>query len=820
MPSRKRKSKLSSKNQPDELQIAPVCRELVSNLSKAAPTLSTEIAALCEEWLTPLHQRLRTGDVPKDQKIFNDPVWGSITLLPAEVLLLDSPLLQRLRGIRQLGMAHYVYPGSGYDRLEHVRGVVEAAQRIISALDNCADRAAISDPVPKRLPSDHEAIRLAALMHDAGHGPLSHATEPVIADRFVQEIDAAREVIYSVFKDVLKVAPAELLSILMILSPSFLKVITHALFPVSEKSKLPLIMIGSILGSDRYISVPYLAGVVSGPIDADKLDYMARDAHHAGLPIGLETIRLLSQLQIVKVTEENAPTKELRKRARGMKKKEYYDLGITRAGLGAYEQMIVGRAILFDRVYYHHKVRSAEAMVRRLIDLSELSINGNFTLQQLFPSFSDETFILALGGTVRTNTLPLAKDYTRKLSNAIIERRLFHRAFAFSSRYLVGLDALDEQERDDTSALLGREMLKVSAEPHLAKQLETDIASRAQKIAEQLGGIYGAAITIESRDVIVDMPPPDRVTVRGQDILVGNPAGDVELPNLYFDPEKWSQAYRSKKHCGFVYCPKEFRSAVNLASKIVFAERLNVVMGEAADRLTKTNKIHDEGVISDLLASQLIDLDAAQRILRKEVRFARFHRDDLRVPLDWTADGDDVPQRLADALNISRPRGFTASQMGTIIRLIESLASFGDMSSLGGTLRGIGIGEEIKLQKELRNHMRSRGIDVAEGSKLGGGETDLIFERQIVIENKIHADTTDHAMEVAAKYEWQARRYSIPISKEVVATVVGYKPISEKGILQTRHSFLIQRLSDRKTVAIRIVLPVGLDVPSSAKAPS
>ncbi|HEX9620480.1 MAG TPA: hypothetical protein VF989_10105 [Polyangiaceae bacterium] len=62
------------------------------------------------------------GDVPKYPKTLNDAVWGTIQILPCETMLLDTPLLQRLRGIRQLGMAHLVYPGAGYSRLEHSLG--------------------------------------------------------------------------------------------------------------------------------------------------------------------------------------------------------------------------------------------------------------------------------------------------------------------------------------------------------------------------------------------------------------------------------------------------------------------------------------------------------------------------------------------------------------------------------------------------------------------------------------------------------------------------------------------------------------------------
>ena len=108
-------------------------------------------------------------------KVFNDPVWATIELLPWEVILLDSPLVQRLRGVRQLGLAHLVYPGAGYDRLEHARGVVEAADRMLQGLARNAKHrkshgARPDTAIPEVSDDDYYVVRLAALLHDLGQG--------------------------------------------------------------------------------------------------------------------------------------------------------------------------------------------------------------------------------------------------------------------------------------------------------------------------------------------------------------------------------------------------------------------------------------------------------------------------------------------------------------------------------------------------------------------------------------------------------------------------------------------------------------------------
>lgn len=797
--------------------LEPEFREFVDQLHEAAADLSAEIDQLLNRWLSPLLQRLNRADTPKEQKIFNDPVWGSIILQPAEILLLDTPLLQRLRGVRQLGMAHYVFPGAVYDRLEHIRGVVEGAQRIITALDNSISRQKV--PLPRREESDVEAIRLAALLHDIGHGPFSHATEDLIAARYEIEVETAKNVIFAHFDDTLKLAPAELVAIVMVTSQPLLKVLTHPRFPISERERLPAVIAGTLLGSSKYLEAAYLAGVVSGPIDADKLDYMARDAHHAGLTLGLETDRLLTQLQVATVTPDNAPNIELKQRALQADNKRYYDLAISRAGAGAYEQMVVGRAILYDRMYYHHKVRVSEAMVRRLVELSERDKTGKYNLSALMPDFSDGTFLCALGGLVRIEPYLVPSKRTKELAEKILYRDLYHRAFAFSTRFLAGLDAMSDQERADTKGLIGREIQKIAANPDVARDLEKQIAELAQKIGTHLKGIYLPGKTLDESQVLVDLPRPDKVSVRGQDILVSTADGHVELPNIFFDTEKWAQAYRANKLGGFVFCPRESIPVVNLASKIVFAENQGIVTTDAADRLTKTIDLHKPKVLDQLAEANLLAFDTAKRIRNRETRFAQFSRDDIPVPTQWTEDGHDVCRELADKLNSARPRGYTHTQFEAIQNLVEGFSRFFDVSYAGGILKHVKIGEENKLQKSLRDHLRSMGHDIKEAQRISGGQQDLLFNNYLSIENKIYPKQTDRPLNVGKEYGLQSRRYSVPTSNEIIATVVGYQPKSEDGHTLGRQCIDIRCLNDEKTVEIRLAVPVSYSSPSKAVAP-
>jgi hypothetical protein len=109
-------------------------------IATKAPVLVEMLQGLIQQWISPIRENLsRRRSKDGFPKTFNDPIWGVVELYPWEVAILDSPLLQRLRRVKQLGFAHAVYPGAMHSRLEHTLGVVEAAERMMRALERNAD---------------------------------------------------------------------------------------------------------------------------------------------------------------------------------------------------------------------------------------------------------------------------------------------------------------------------------------------------------------------------------------------------------------------------------------------------------------------------------------------------------------------------------------------------------------------------------------------------------------------------------------------------------------------------------------------------------
>ena len=290
-------------------------------------------------------------------EIIRDPLWNNIAVDPLAMRLVDSPAFQRLRYVRQLGLAFLVYPGATHSRFEHALGTYHLARRALSLLD---ERGVLAG-IPRFTCS---TVRIAALLHDIGHYPFSHALEeigalhhevvarPLIADGSIAEILRA---------EMGEETPNEILAL------------------IRGESRSPL------------------QRLISGSLDLDKLDYLRRDAFMCGVPYGeIDVDRLLNSLTIVE--GGSGP-----------------EIGIIEKGLSALESLLFARYQMYRNVYWHHAVRSATAMYKRLV--ADAVNTGSLDAQTL-AAFTDEGLLHDLASRAPTPLLA-----------ALRERRLFKRAF-------------------------------------------------------------------------------------------------------------------------------------------------------------------------------------------------------------------------------------------------------------------------------------------------------------------------------------------------------------------------------------------------------
>ena len=278
----------------------------------------------------------------RGRKVIHDAVWGTNVFYPHEISVIDCPIMQRLRWIAQTGLAYLTYPSSRHTRFEHSLGVCIAAGRFAAKLNESRPR---ENPVggdPER--GDLAEIRMAGLLHDVGHGLFSHASEEVykwnseIGDYLAQDKFANANA-------------QEVLSYLIVRSPPFRRFFGEVLRQYPCEINLQTVS-DMILGRHADRRKVFMAEIINGPFDADKLDYLARDGKFCGLSLPMDIDRLFY----------TAGTHEFQDgRVRLIVKSPT-----------PIEHLLFSKMMLNASLYHHQKVRAAESYFRSIIEVSSM----------------------------------------------------------------------------------------------------------------------------------------------------------------------------------------------------------------------------------------------------------------------------------------------------------------------------------------------------------------------------------------------------------------------------------------------------------------
>lgn len=254
---------------------------------------------------------------PARQHEVKDPIHGFLRLSQAERLLLDSAPVQRLRHIHQLAYSGYVYPGATHRRFEHSLGVMHLAGLAFDALVNNAERWNGSAALPPGLDLAYwrRALRAAALLHDVGHLPFSHAAEDLLPEGQTHE-DLSGRLILSAFLDgplaALDVKAADVAQIAV----GWPADASGSRLPAGWLSALSSLITGDAFGADR-------------------IDYLLRDAYHSGAVLGtFDAARLIDRLVLLP-----GPS--------GL------SVGLQSGALQAAEALLTTRDALYEGLYFH-----------------------------------------------------------------------------------------------------------------------------------------------------------------------------------------------------------------------------------------------------------------------------------------------------------------------------------------------------------------------------------------------------------------------------------------------------------------------------------
>ncbi len=326
-----------------------------------------------------------------------DPVHGDIYLTHEELRILDTPEMQRMRGIKQLGPAYLVFPGALHTRFDHSIGTVYVAQKIIDAINLSFE----IDPARGIAISDEEArvIRMAGLLHDVTHIPFGHNIED--QDALFERHDSAYR--YERLFD-RGTAIGDILEDLGL---------REDVFSVLTKPGTP----------GRRDVPPYWGQLLSGTIAADILDYLARDAYFTGLRLQVDE-RVHSYFKIDRATGNL-----------------YIDLAkhdlLREDILSEIVRMLEARYVFSERVYYHHAKVAAGALVARAIDLlvREEVLGENDLYDTTDASVLD--VLLRAADKAKPETKEVVRDLVQRFTN----RRLYKRACVFPAYENEGVQA-------------------------------------------------------------------------------------------------------------------------------------------------------------------------------------------------------------------------------------------------------------------------------------------------------------------------------------------------------------------------------------------
>lgn len=230
--------------------------------------------------------------MPERLPTIRDSIHRTIPVEPFVADLIATPQLQRLRRIRQLGGVYLVYPGANHTRFEHALGAYALGRKVAHTLGLEGE--------------DARVVMAGALLHDVGHGPFSHTSEEMLVEVGRRHEDLTVDLVrWSTLSSVL------------------------------DKHDIPVDrVVAAVLGKDK------VGPLVSGDLDVDRMDYLARDAYHCGVEMSIDAERIANGLQL-----------------------EGGELVLDGRSLAAAEGLFVTRFMMYPTVYIHHTCRSIERMI-------------------------------------------------------------------------------------------------------------------------------------------------------------------------------------------------------------------------------------------------------------------------------------------------------------------------------------------------------------------------------------------------------------------------------------------------------------------------
>ena len=325
-----------------------------------------------------------------------DPVHGYVYITENEKEIIDSYPMQRLRRLRQLAGSEYVYPGANHTRFEHCVGVMYLAGKVVE------------NPNVSRVMNDEEAdvVRVAALLHDVGHGPFSHVFEQLL----IRDLDKTHEDITSWIIEKSEISDK----------------IAKMGYTPADVGKLA---VGKLQKSGK----AFLDQIISSAVDVDKQDFIVRDTYHTGAEYGfIDVFRLIHALDVL---DEN--------------------LAVELGALSALEAFIIARIESFKSIYFHRVGRAAQIMLATAMEKAneELGLT-KFQTPEEYMTMDDYTVWAALKKCEKSKQI-IEDLERRKMLKCAYERTFYEKDTMISN--IFGREAYRQQMQSEIAREAGVE---------------------------------------------------------------------------------------------------------------------------------------------------------------------------------------------------------------------------------------------------------------------------------------------------------------------------------------------------------------------------
>lgn len=498
---------------------------------------------------TPLHYN--------HNKVIHDPVWGTMLFYPWELQIIDSPLIQRLRCISQVGLTILTYPAARHSRFEHTLGVMTVVSKMVDSMN----RAAESDDSKLKISiRELYILRLAALLHDVGHCFFSHLSESIYGN--LNEFAILKKS-FRIFEDA---QAHEIFSYIIINTNSFKKFFIEKIkYPFIEDnsdideffSDVGRMIVGAYLEPKKtdgiYEQKYYLTQIINGQLDADKLDYLRRDSYTAGLALTYDIDRLLYKIRIFQRPTQDTNGEPLFEK----------HLVIPITGISAVEEMAFCKLMLTSYIYQHQKVLAADAVMQDVI--AGLALNEKLIhpcdylafcdddIYRIFTDIQDDDFKKSISGKI------LSSASHKTLSEVVMNvkhRLLPKRAFTINFNTVKKLDGSRFRATDIADKM--KEMLS----------LRQEICEEAKLISDLLSEKDGGKKSIDIYDIHIVIPKTSVIKDLSNAIVLTNESQPIKLSEVVRLGD-WGEAFLYHKWNAYIFARADIVLIVGIASRVV-----------------------------------------------------------------------------------------------------------------------------------------------------------------------------------------------------------------------------------------------------------